>query len=130
MNLDIDISSPEPVYEQIVRQIQTGVQQGVLAPGTPLPSIRQLAVDLDLTPNTVARAYQILESHRVIRTAGRKGTFVNTDATTHVRNRNNQDATYQLGELIVALAKKGLSIRQIETAFRTAIGTMREKGSI
>jgi GntR family transcriptional regulator len=129
VNLDIDVSSHEPVYEQIVRQIQTGVQNGNLPPGTPLPSIRQLAVDLNLTPNTVARAYQILESHRIIRTAGRKGTFVNSDATLHVKNRNHHDATYEVGELIATLLRKGLSIKQIETAFRAAIGSLREKGS-
>ncbi len=129
MNLDIDVSSPEPVYEQIVRQIQSGVQRGELSPGAALPSIRQLAVDLDLTPNTVARAYQILEGNRVIRTAGRKGTFVHSDATTHIRNRNSQDAIYQISELVATLARKGLSIKQIEVAFRTAVGTMREKGS-
>ena len=58
MNMDIDVASAEPVYEQIVRQIVQGVRQGALAPGAPLPPIRQLARDLDLNQNTVAKAYK------------------------------------------------------------------------
>jgi GntR family transcriptional regulator len=127
MDLDIDVASPEPVYEQIVRQIQQGVQQGQLAAGTALPSIRQLAIDLDLNQNTVARAYKILESHRVIRTAGRKGTFVHSDASTHIDNRNSQDASYKIGELVASLVDRGLSVREIEAAFRVALGSARKK---
>ena len=128
MDLGIDIASPEPVYEQIVRQIQTGVQQGRMAPGTALPSIRQLASDLDLNPNTVARAYRTLEANRVIRTAGQRGTFVHGDALSQIQSRNGQDATYQLTELVAGLSRKGLSVRQIETAFRNALESLRAKG--
>jgi GntR family transcriptional regulator len=129
MDLDVDTLSPEPVYEQIVRQIQQGVQQGTLASGTPLPSIRQLAIDLALNQNTVARAYKILETHRVIRTAGRKGTFVHSDASTHIDSRNSRDAIYKLGELVASLAEKGLSAKEIEAAFRAAMGSIRKKSA-
>jgi GntR family transcriptional regulator len=128
VELHIDVASPEAVYEQIVRQIQLGVQEGRLAPGTPLPSIRQLAGDLDLNPNTVARAYRTLEGNRVIRTAGRRGTFVHSNALSQIRSRNDQDATYQLTELVTSLAMKGLSVRQIESAFRGAVEKLRVKG--
>jgi DNA-binding transcriptional regulator YhcF (GntR family) len=94
-----------------------------------LPSVRQLARDLDLNPNTVARAYRILETNRVIRTAGRKGTFVHVDAPSQIQSRNGQDALYQLTELVRSLARKGLSVRQIEAAFRSALETVRAKGS-
>lgn len=129
MDLQIDIGSPEAVYEQIVRQIQQGVQEGRLAPGTPLPSIRQLASDLDLNPNTVARAYRTLEANRVIRTAGRRGTFVHDDALSQIRSRNDQDAAYQLTELVTSLAVKGMSVMQIEAAFRGAVKNLRAKGA-
>jgi|SRR5580658_1662358 GntR family transcriptional regulator len=99
MDLEIDVSSPEPVYEQIVRQIEHGVQAGLLSASEALPSIRQLALDLDLNHNTVARAYKLLENNRVIRTAGRKGTFVRDDATTHIDGRNGREAVFRLDEL-------------------------------
>jgi len=125
MDLEIDVSSLEAVYEQIVRQIQQGVQQGTLAPGTALPSIRQLADDLDLNHNTVARAYKILETNRVIRTAGRKGTFIHGDASSHIHSRNSHDAAYQMNELVTALFEKGLSKVQIEAVFKTALAIKR-----
>lgn len=128
MDLQIDVASPEPVYEQIIRQIQLSVQEGRLSPGTPLPSIRQLASDLDLNPNTVARAYRTLETNRVIRTAGSRGTFVGSDAPSQIRTRNGQDAVFQLTELVASLMKKGMSASQIETAFRSAVQTARTKG--
>lgn len=121
MDLEIDVSSAEAIYEQIVRQIQQGVQMGMLAPGAALPSIRQFADDLELNPNTVAKAYKILETQRVIRTAGRKGTFVSADALNHIDNRNQQDAHALLAGLVAALADKGLTAAQIEDAFSTVM---------
>lgn len=129
MDLQIDVASPEPVYEQIIRQIQLAVQEGRLSPGTPLPSIRQLAGDLDLNPNTVARAYRALETNRVIQTAGSRGTFVGSDAPGQIRTRNGQDAVLQFTELMTSLMKKGMSASQIEAAFRSAIRTVRAKGA-
>lgn len=125
MDLDIDVSSPEAVYEQIVRQIKHGVQQGILAPGAALPSIRQLADDLDLNHNTVAKAYKILENNRVIRTAGRKGTFIHGDALSQIDNRNSEDAMYLMQESVTALSEKGLSIEQIDAVFYAVTARMR-----
>lgn len=125
MDLDIDVSSPEAVYEQIVRQIKHGVQQGILAPGAALPSIRQVADDLDLNHNTVAKAYKILENDRVIRTAGRKGTFIHGDALSHIDNRNSEDAMYLMQESVTALSEKGLSVEQIDAVFYAVTASMR-----
>jgi len=74
--IEIDVHSPLPVYEQIMDQIRGLVRAGRLAPGTALPSVRQLAADLELNPNTVARAYGLLERDGVVKTARRRGTVV------------------------------------------------------
>src|SRR5918995_3791047 len=84
MDIVIQTNTPEPVYEQIVRQIHDAVKSGTLKPGTPLPTVRQLAGDLVINRNTVARAYRILEDQGVILTAGRKGTFIRADAAREV----------------------------------------------
>lgn len=76
MILRLDPDSHVPPYEQIRSQIATMAASGVLAPGTRLPSIRQLAADLDLAGGTVARAYRELEQDGVVSTHGRHGTFV------------------------------------------------------
>lgn len=117
MDLEIDIGSAEAVYEQIVRQIQHGVQSGTLAAGAALPSIRQLADDLELNHNTVAKAYKLLEGNRIIRTAGRRGTFISADARHHIEHHNAIEAHYQLAALLAQLAERGLTAAQIETAF-------------
>lgn len=76
MILRLEPDSHVPPYEQIRSQIATMAASGVLAPGTRLPSIRQLAADLDLAGGTVARAYRELEQDGVVSTHGRHGTFV------------------------------------------------------
>jgi DNA-binding transcriptional regulator YhcF (GntR family) len=78
--LEIDVSSPEPVFEQIVAQIGLAIINKGLTPGDKLPPIRQLASDLEINPNTVARAYQILEENGMLETKGRAGSLVTASA--------------------------------------------------
>jgi GntR family transcriptional regulator len=128
MHIDIDLSAPEAVYEQIVRQIQQGVQQGMLLPGAPLPSIRQVADDLALNPNTVAKAYKVLENQHVIVTAGRKGTFVSSDAASQIDRRNRQEAAYLADQLMRDLLDKGLTATEIEAVFADVVAAHAEQG--
>ena len=79
MILNVDKDGPAPPYEQLETQITALVASGGLAPGDKLPTVRGLAADLGLAPNTVARAYRELERHGVIQTRGRGGTFVAGD---------------------------------------------------
>lgn len=74
--LVVDLQSATPVYVQIQDQIRARVGDGSLPPGTPLPPVRQLAADLRLNPNTVAKAYLLLEREGILRTLRRRGTFV------------------------------------------------------
>lgn len=62
----LDEASPEPKYQQILTQIKALVAAGALAPGAPLPSVRQLAADLGINVNTVVAAYRALEAEGVI----------------------------------------------------------------
>ena len=63
MNIAIDTASSVPPYEQLRAQIAAMVAAGTLAAGTRLATVRQMAADLGLAPNTVARAYRGLEAH-------------------------------------------------------------------
>jgi GntR family transcriptional regulator len=72
----IDPSSGTPIYRQIMDQIRQGVASGVLRPGDRLPSVRELAVELAVNPNTIAKAYQELEREGTIETPRGRGTFV------------------------------------------------------
>ena len=110
MNLIVvDTSTAEPPYEQVRRQIAAHVASGELAAGQKLPTVRQLATDLGLSNNTVARAYRELEAGGVIATHGRKGTFVSStllDQATSTRS-DAQDAAAQYA---VLARKLGLSL--------------------
>ena len=111
--MEIDIDSPVPAYDQIVQQIKQGILDGTLSAGNSLPAIRQLANDLELNPNTVAKAYKLLEIQRVIRTAGRKGTFVEKNAAQYIERNTSQEAQYQLDELVTSFQNNGMSIAGI-----------------
>lgn len=76
MTVRVDETSPLPIYAQIVDQIRQAVARGELSPGTQLPTVRQFGVDLQINPNTVARAYAELERAGVILTRRGRGTFV------------------------------------------------------
>lgn len=76
MRIVISNSSPDPIYEQIVRQIKAQILSGELAEGAPLPSIRKLALELQISVITSKRAYDELEREGFIDTVGGKGTFV------------------------------------------------------
>src|SRR5215467_7870357 len=72
----LDLHSGVPVYRQIVDQVRGGVASGSLAVGDQLPTVRQLAVDLSINPNTVVRAYRELELGGLLETHQGTGTFI------------------------------------------------------
>lgn len=76
MDLRLDPASTTPPYEQLRMLLLERMQQGVLAAGSRLPPVRQLAEQLDLAPGTVARAYKELEAAGAVETRGRNGTVV------------------------------------------------------
>ena len=76
MPILIDAKSGVPFYRQIIEQIKFAIARGGLAPGDQLPTVRQLAVDLSINPNTVIRAYRELEIEGVLDTQQGSGTFV------------------------------------------------------
>lgn len=77
--VSIDVTGSDPPYEQLRTQIAALVAHGELTPGTKLPTVRQLGLDLGLAANTVARAYRELEADGVLVAEGRRGTFVHSD---------------------------------------------------
>jgi GntR family transcriptional regulator len=125
MDITILTSSPEPVYEQIIRQVQQGVAERRLKPGDPLPTVRQLAGDLAINRNTVARAYQVLEDRGVILTAGRRGTFVRDEAAHEVRRAQSGHAERRMRETVAALLDTGLTPNQVAALFRAALSKVK-----
>jgi GntR family transcriptional regulator len=127
MDITILATSPEPVYEQIVRQVQDGVASGDLPPGAPLPTVRQLAGDLQLNRNTVARAYKQLEDRGVILTAGRRGTFVREQASREVERIKSDRAERKIEQVVSGLLGEGVSRDEIAALFNDALRAARNR---
>jgi GntR family transcriptional regulator len=72
----LDTHSGVPVYRQIIDQVQAGIASGTLSSGDQIPTVRQVAVDLAINPNTVLRAYRELEIRDVLETQQGTGTFI------------------------------------------------------
>lgn len=115
--LEINTQSSVPVYEQIVAQVRNAVTDGSLKPGAPLPTIRQLARDLELNPATVAKAYQLLEKDGVLEAAGRRGTFVRGDARPRLDESLRKEAGDQIRQLLVHWRARGLEARDLRRLF-------------
>ena len=117
MKVAIDTRNPLPVFAQLVAQIKSAVLAGTLMPGAALPTIRQLANDLQLNNNTVAKAYRTLERDSVIETRGRRGTFVHPDAKENSLVDLNEIAIALLKRSIGELRESGLTDSEIRKAF-------------
>ena len=72
----LENTSGIPVYRQIIDQVLTAISTGALAAGAQLPTVRQVAVDLEINPNTVVRAYRELEIRQMLTTQQGLGTFI------------------------------------------------------
>lgn len=83
--ITIDLDSEEPLFGQLMSQIKNAIETGLLKPNDALPSIRQLASDLDINAKTVAKAYRLLERDRVVESRGNKGSFVHPNADMSVQ---------------------------------------------
>jgi GntR family transcriptional regulator len=79
MQVSINTADPRPIYLQIMDEIRRALVLGTLKPGDPLPSIRQLALDLRVNPNTVAQAYGELERDGTAYVQRGRGTFISPD---------------------------------------------------
>jgi GntR family transcriptional regulator len=92
----LDLASGVPVYRQIIDQVMAGIASGALSTGDQLPTVRQLAVDLEINPNTVVRAYKELEIRGLLDTHHGTGTFIGNNKV----KRNEVEHQRQLNQLV------------------------------
>jgi GntR family transcriptional regulator len=121
MGITIDIDNPVPQFEQLIEQIKAAVIAGVLEPGAPLPSIRQLANDLDLNSKTVAKAYKLLERDSIIEAKGYRGTYVHPEAKANCEFNLQEWTLRKLSETIAELRGADVTDSEIRNAFADAI---------
>ena len=117
MELVIDIDASVPLFAQLIGQIKQAVLSDKICPGDALPSIRQLANDLELNNKTVAKAYRLLERDSVIQSKGYRGTFIHPDAKANSTVDLNAWVVTRLGETIEAFRESGVTDSEIRIAF-------------
>jgi len=120
--ISIDPSSGLPIYLQIAQQIKTAVAMGRLQPEEPLPSVRQLAVELAVNPNTVARAYLDLEIEGVIYKRQGAGTFVSGQGVRVSKGERRRVLNELLEKALVEGVNLGLSERELRETFEQLLG--------
>ena len=123
LHVTIDANAATAPFDQVRTQIAAAVAEGRLDAGTKLPTVRQLAADLGLAPNTVARAYRELEADSVIATHGRNGTFVHSDVVDEPSDHSSAADTARAAaaEYVHSVRRLGLSsseaLRLVEKAW-------------
>ena len=109
----LDLHSGVPVYRQIIDQVRSGVASGSLIAGDQLPTVRQLAVDLAINPNTVLRAYRELELGGVLETHQGTGTFIANKKVERNSAERDRRLTQLAGEFAARAGAAGFTLEDL-----------------
>jgi GntR family transcriptional regulator len=118
----VDPRSGVPIYLQLIEQVKRLVAMGALAPGEQLPTVKQLAMDLTINPNTVSRAYHDLEREGVLETTPGRGSFVRSNGVAGDVRRNLSDvARTALDRAVREGRSLGLEAHELRALFDTVL---------
>jgi len=117
MKILLSNASPNPIYDQILRQVRAQILNGDLKEGEPLPSIRKLAQSLQISVITTKRAYDELEREGLIDTVGGKGTFVASPNPEFLREKRVRDVEEKLTAALDAARASGLTHDELRRMF-------------
>lgn len=125
--IKIDTSSFIPIYEQVKKELKSMIFLGILRPNDPLPSIRDLATELIINPNTVARAYRELEREGFIYTRKGKGCYVSGDLSSLIREDIEVNLNQIFDKAIEEIKKFNISSNEIKKIFEKRLKLAMEK---
>ena len=108
--LQLDLHSGMPVYRQLIDQVRGGIASGMLAAGDQLPTVRQLAVDLAINPNTVVRAYRELELGGLLETHQGTGTFISTQKMKRTDAQRERQLAQIVGDCVSRAGAAGFTV--------------------
>ncbi len=121
MFFSIDPSDGVPIYEQIVRQVKFAIADGVLVGGQMVPSVRQLSKDLAINPNTIARAYQELQSDLVLEPLRGRGLVVRRDSLTRCTKARNAIVVDAFRNALRDALAGGMSVNDLRELFEAEL---------
>ncbi len=128
MKFFINSRSGVPIYKQIIMQIEKGVAGEILKPGERLPTVREVALELTVNPNTVARAYRELELRGVISSVQGRGTFIAKNITPVTVEHKEIMIKRLLEELLQEARQLGFKPPELNELFREALERWQEGG--
>ena len=111
--LKLDLHSGVPVYRQIIDQVRGGMAAGTLAAGDQLPTVRQLAVDLAINPNTVLRAYRELELGGALETHQGTGTFISEKKISTSNAERERQLDQLAGDFAARAGAAGFTVEEL-----------------
>lgn len=114
----LDLHSGMPVYRQIIDQVRVGIASGALAAGDQLPTVRQLAVDLAINPNTVLRAYRELEFGGLLETQQGTGTFITQKKVKRDDAERARQLSQLAGEFLSRAGAAGFTVEELMEQLR------------
>jgi GntR family transcriptional regulator len=109
----LDPRSGVPVYRQIIDQVTGGMAAGALRPGAQLPTVRQVAVDLAINPNTVMRAYRELEIRGLLDTQQGTGTFISQQKVKRAEVERQRQLGQIAGEFVARAGAAGFTVNDL-----------------
>ena len=109
----LDLKSGVPVYRQLIDQVLVAVASGGLSAGDQLPTVRQLAVDLSINPNTVVRAYKELEIRGMLTTQQGTGTFITSKRVKQDELQRQRRLTHLVDEFVARVSGDGYTVEEI-----------------
>jgi GntR family transcriptional regulator len=109
----LDSHSGVPVYRQLIDQVLAGIASGSLVAGDQLPTVRQVAVDLSINPNTVMRAYRELEIRGVLDTQQGTGTFITQKKVKKDDVERRRLLSQLVGEFVARAGSGGFTIEEL-----------------
>src|SRR5580692_8898883 len=114
----LDMHSGVPLYRQLIDQVQAAIATGSLVPGDQLPTVRQVAVDLEINPNTVMRAYREMEIRGILDTQQGTGTFVAQQTVERDAVEHSRGLDQLVDEFAARAGAGGFNLEELLTALR------------
>ena len=114
----LDGQSGVPVYRQLIDQVQGAIASGVLKPGDQLPTVRLVAVELAINPNTVMRAYREMEIRGILDTQQGTGTFIADRQTQPTQEERERQLAQLVGEFVSRAGAAGLTVDELIDALK------------
>jgi GntR family transcriptional regulator len=121
MQFRLNMESGVPVYRQIIDQVHAARAAGAVRPGDRLPTVRQLAVDLAINPNTVVRAYKELELTGALSTQQGTGTFITDAKIERSAGERERKLDQLVAEFVARAGREGFSVKELRSRLKELV---------